>query len=55
MDIYTQIEGNSKGNKVEVIQEKGGLLTVRDIKTDFLFFISLKDFQRCYEAQNDEN
>lgn len=53
METFIQIDCIGKGSEVEVIKEHGSMVTVRNIKTNFIYFISLRNFQKHYEAKDD--
>lgn len=55
METFVQKECDGKGNEVEVIREHRNLITLRNIKTGFIYFVSLRNFQKKYEAKNVEN
>jgi hypothetical protein len=51
-DIFVQTEGIGKGTRLELITEKGNDVVVRNVKTDFIFYISKKEFASCYRRED---
>jgi len=52
-DIFVSVEGSSKGREVELIKENGHDVVVKALDTNFIFFVSINDFKRCYRRRDD--
>jgi len=52
-DIFVSIEGLSRGREVELIKENGHDVVVKTLDTNFIFFVSINDFKRCYRRRDD--
>lgn len=48
---FKQVEGNSKGRRVEVIKEEKSSVILSSLETGITFKVSLKDFSKFYEEE----
>ena len=48
-DIYIQISGRSKGNRVKIIREEGGFYRVRSLQTPLIYLVSIRAFEKHYK------